>query len=316
MKRRSLMIIICLVVSMSFCMCSCTSENESTSDSDESVTSYLSSAKEALQTDKDSISDTDMLSDTDASLSNEELIAKFLSENVKFSRVTEDMYSPDDDNAKGMVGGYFIDPDSDGNKELILSRSLGGKHTRLCIEIYGVKDGKVKLIQTVADGKETFSNAYANNDVFLTEKDGKYYLCSKLYHTSEASGVPSEQNITVYELDKSGAKEVLSIDYNETGYSHKEMLINDELVYSDGSQSYKYSSLDKAAENADKLLTKYGLKDKIYEEKSLDETTSVSFEGYSEKSDVCRIGCRREVISGSLTTLQLQYNTAFPEELN
>jgi len=294
-------------------MCSCGDENTSTNDSDKSVTSYLSSAKEALQTDKEIATDTDISSNKDTSPSNEELIAKLLSESDKYNHVTEDMYSPDDDDAKGMVGGYFIDPDSDGNKELILSRSLGGKHTELCIEIFGVKDGKAKLIQTVVDGKKTFSNAYANNDVFISEKDGEYYLCSKLYHTSEASGIPSEQIFTVYKLDKNGAKEVLRLDYNELGYSHKEMLINNELVYSDGLQSYKYSSLDKAAENADKLLTKYGLKDKIYQEKSLDETTSVSFEGYSEKNDVCRIGCRREVISGSLTTLQLQYNTAFPK---
>ena len=46
------------------------------------------------------------------------------------------------------------------------------------------------------------------------------------------------------------------------------------------------------------------------------KATSVTLEGYSKDNDVCRIGYRREVISGSLTTLQLQLTTSYPEELN
>ena len=107
------------------------------------------------------------------------------------------------------------------------------------------------------------------------------------------------------------------MEYKELSYSNTELSVNNEVVFvSSYASGYKYSSLGEATKNISETLLNYGLKDKIYEEKSGDKTVSLTLEGYSKKADVTRIGYRREVISGSLTTLQIQYTTAFYDELN
>ena len=304
--------IFCCLALVILSACSDNTQNQS-SDSENSVSAYVNSLKESVS--DNTSSQTESVVNTE--VSDEQLFAEYINNNSEFSRVNEDICSPDDKNAKGLVGGYLCDIDSDDAPELIISRSLGGKHTELCVEIYDVYQGKVKLMQTVTNGKATYSNAYANNDVFLTEYNGERFLCSKLYHTSEASGIPSEQSLTVYKLSKDGTKKVFTMEYKESSYSNTELSVNNEVVFvSSYPSGYKYSSLGEAAEKVNKLILKYGLTDKIYEEKSGEKTVSLTFEGYSQKNDVCRIGYRREVISGSLTTLQIQYTTAFSNELN
>ncbi len=304
-------IICCLILVISS---ACSGDTQSQpSDSENSVSAYVNSLKEAAS----DVESSQAESVVSTEISDEQLLVEYINNNSKLARVNEDICSPDDKNAKGLVGGYLCDIDSDDTPELIISRSLGGKHTELCVEIYDVSQGKVKLMQTVTDGKATYSNAYANNDVFLTEYSGEKFLCSKLYHTSEASGIPSEQSLIIYKLSKNGAKKVFNMEYKEPSYSSAELSVNNEVVFvSSNAGGYKYSSLGEAAEKINESLLKYGLTDKIYEEKSGEKTVSLTFEGYTKKTDVCRIGYRREVISGSLTTLQIQYTTAFCDELN
>lgn len=316
MNRKRIICTLLILSCVSVLLSSCGKDDEKTTSSEaKTVSSYIESIKNDSNSSDDGVS-----SEAEEKLSPRDLLFKYLEDELskKHKKLGDDIISPDDNNTKGLVGAQILDLDGDDCEEMITSRCLGKKNTELCVEIYSVKEDKVSLAGTVVNGKDTFSNAYANFDVFLTEKDGKKYICTKFYHSSEASGVPNEQSMKVYEYNSGKIKQVCNIECSEGSYNYHEISLNGEIVFVSSSGSvnsnYKYKSFSELADNLSKVLKKFGVYDKIYEEKSGESTIALTLEGYSKGNDIARVGYRREVISGSLTTLQVQFTTSFCEE--
>ncbi len=316
MNIKRLICVVLILSCVSVLLSSCgKGVDETTSSEAKTVSSYIESIKNDNNSSDDGVS-----SEAEEKLSPRDLLFKYLEDELvkKYKKLGDDIISPDDNNTKGLVGAQILDLDGDDCEEMIISRCLGKKNTMLCVEIYSVKDDKVSLAETVISGKDTFSNAYANFDVFLTETEGKKYICTKYYRSGEASGVPNEQSLKVYEYSSEKTKQVCNIECSEGAYNHHEVSLNSEIVFVSSSGSvnsnYKYKSFSELADNLTKVLKKYGVYDKIYEEKSGESTIALTLEGYSKDNDIARVGYRREVISGSLTTLQVQFTTSFCEE--